>query len=204
MSQKPINLTLDTTTKRMVTDSSNIVRGDTLLMTISVYQSNVELDVTDQTIRLILTKPGGLIIEEEAIGMGNIITIELDEQATMSLGVVRGEIQLSDTKGVTISNKFIYLVDESLGTNVIKKSIDEIRTLVDMRNLIDEVTVNMTNLQTMNSSVTANLASLTTENTEASGNITELTNENANATANIEALTELINSGIGTMDGGTF
>jgi hypothetical protein len=182
--QKPINITLDTITKRTVTNYSNIRRGDTLLMTITMQQNGLELDITNQKIHLILTKADNTVIDIETAGIGKSVTIELDEQATMCLGTVKGEVELSDNIGVSISNQFVYLVDESLGTNVVKKSIDQIKTLLDINNSLYDY------------SAIANTLKSDLENVIEIADTSKNNVDNSNATAetNIAELTELNNT----------
>jgi hypothetical protein len=200
--QKNINLTVDTVTKRTVVDSSNIRKGDTLLLTIKLYASGSKIDTTNQKIVLILKKPDNTIYEKEITGASNIVTATLNEQATIVTGVVEGEVQLIDTDSVTISNKFQYTVDQSLASNIIANSINSIETLANIEELIADYDLNASTMQTENAETVANISSLTTTNNNATtlkseleidietGNIlkTNLETENTKADNNINIL----------------
>lgn len=202
--QKPISIQLDTITKRTVTDYSNIRKGDTLLLSVAFYQNSVILNVAGQAIKLILRKSDGYSIEKTVIGTGSISTIELDEQATLALGIVKGEIHLTDAEGTSISNWFTYEVRESLADDIITKSTDDIETLEAMQKIIikyaelsEAISGTLDPINSLNEIkeyIDNNLPSLKSENDSAEANISNETNANNEATKNIADLIKINNT----------
>ena len=79
--KKPIKISIDTITGRTVENYDNIRKGDTLLMSISMYQNSASLNLTGQTIHVILTKSDGYSVEKIITGLtNNIIPIAFDER----------------------------------------------------------------------------------------------------------------------------
>lgn len=189
--KKPIKVKIDTVTKQTVVNYDNIVKGDTLQMTIIMYQNSDSLSLAGQTIRIILRKSDGYSVEKNnlTVSSGNSITINFDVQATLAPGEVLGEVQLKDANGTSISNKFIYEVDETLGDDIVIKSKDSIETLQDIQELIDDYNGNADALAQQNALATSNISSLNTKNATASSNISALNTQNTNATNNIATLT---------------
>jgi hypothetical protein len=140
--QKPIKIDLDTVTNQTVTNCNNIRKGDTLAITISVYENGRPLDVSTQTIKIILSKPDGTTYEKQVCSQGNIINAELDDQATSAIGRVIGQIEIYDIKGSTITNQFIYTVFGSLASDVMAKSVDSIQTLAQIDELLANCNIN--------------------------------------------------------------
>lgn len=134
---KPITLSIDTKTKNIVESYNDITKGDTLILNITMYQNSVSLDLTGQTIHILLRKPDGYNIENILTGVtGNTFSSEFSEQATLAEGEVEGEIQLIDSNGVSISNKFIFVVGETIADDIMEASASSIQTLIDIEKLL--------------------------------------------------------------------
>lgn len=137
---KPITITVDTLTKQVVENYSDISKGDILSITFKMFQNSVALDLTGQKIHIILDKKDGNSIEKIITGItGNEFTSEFNEQATLSIGEVEGQILLIDsmTKKQNSSNKFVFEVGNSLGSSIITKSANDIQTLIDLEKILD-------------------------------------------------------------------
>lgn len=150
--KKPIRISIDTITKQTVVNYSNIVKGDILQMTISMFQNSASLSLTGQTIRIILRKPDGYSIEKKnlTVASGNTLIVDFDVQATLAFGEVLGEIQLNDADGTSISNKFTYIVDSTLADDIVTKSMDKIETLQQIEGIIDDYNSNLGDLDAAN------------------------------------------------------
>lgn len=134
--KKPILVRLDTITNISETLYSNIVYGETLQFHFKLFENGVALNLTGQTITLIIEKENGHGKEENITGItGNEFTIDLDAQATCIYGDVFGQVILTDTNGTSISNEFSYYVKKGRQDNLIK-STDDVQTLVSLRQLI--------------------------------------------------------------------
>lgn len=134
--RKPILIKLDTVTNLSEALYSNIVYSDTLQIKFSLFENSVGLNLSGQTITLIIKKPNGHGIEKNITGItGNTFTINLDEQATCIYGDVEGELILIDSNGTSISNRFSYYVKKGLQDGLIN-STDDVQTLVSLRQLI--------------------------------------------------------------------
>lgn len=134
--RKPIVVKLDTITNLSETLYSNIVYGDTLQIKFCLFENSVGLNLSGQTITLIIKKPNGHGIERNITGItSNTFTVNLNEQATCIYGDVEGELILTDSNGTSISNRFSYHVKKGLQDDLIK-SIDDVETLVSLRQLI--------------------------------------------------------------------
>lgn len=135
---KPIDLSVDTVTNQIVENYEDISKGDTLIFTINMYQDTAQLDLTGQTIHVILRKSDGKNLENIITGViGNEFITEFPQQATLIEGTVKGEVKLIDSEGASTSNKFTFEVGETLGTDIVEKSADAIQTLKDIDDALD-------------------------------------------------------------------
>lgn len=149
--QKPISISVDTTNDATVAKYDNVRKGETLLMTIKLFQNSASLNLTGQTVYIILRKPDGYSVEKSVSGLtGNILTIAFDEQATLAVGEVIGEVQIIDSSGTNITNWFTFEVKPTLADDIIIESSSEIETLQQIQELIDNYNDNADNLATQN------------------------------------------------------
>lgn len=167
--KKPIKISIDTITKNSTVNYDNIVKGDTLRMTINMYQNSTSLDLTGQIIDIILRKSDGYNYEKRNITVpsGNVLVVDFDIQATLAPGKVVGEIHVKDSNGICISNKFIYEVDSTVADDIVEKSRDKIETLEEIQALIDVYNANADNLAVQNQLAQQHEANLSTLNTNA-------------------------------------
>lgn len=137
--QKTIYIPIDTTIKNIVECNKLIKRGDILTLQLKIFNNGILVDLTGQTIDLILRKADGTNIEKTIKTVVNgTITAKLDVQATNVHGIVSGEIQIYDTNGQISTNTFTFVVDESIADDVLIKSQDDIETLAELKSTIAE------------------------------------------------------------------
>ena len=214
--QKPIKINIDTLTNDTVCNYNNIRKGDTLKFTINMYQNSASLSLSGQSIHVILQKNDGYSVEKIFnIASGNVITAIFDEQATLATGEVQGEVQLIDSDGTCIANRFTFEVETTLADDIVIKSSDSIETLRQIQNLIDNYNSNADNLATQNSLALVNIstigtsiatannskAALDTSKTNADTTKVAINTENLRAESNIVSLQ---NFGSINIDGGSF
>lgn len=173
--QKPISISIDTTNDCSVAKYENIRKGDTLLMTIKLFQGSQSIELTGQTLHIILRKPDGYSVEKTANGItGNNLTVAFDVQATLAIGEVIGEVQILDNGGTSISNWFTFEVKPTLGDDIVIKSTDQIETLGQIIALINSYNANADNLAIQNQLALTNKNDLTILNDTANGLITTI------------------------------
>jgi hypothetical protein len=137
---QPILISIDTTIPQIVENETEISKGDTLKITFRMYQNSVALDLTGQTVHVILRKEDGNNVENIIAGIyGNEFTTEFSQQATLCEGKVIGEIQLitPNENDTCISNKFTFEVGETFADDVLEKSADAIQTLINLNAMLD-------------------------------------------------------------------
>lgn len=208
---KTIYIPAYTTISTSVNCTKLIKCGDTLKLLIKVFDDGgVLADLTGQTIDLILKKSDNTLIEKTITSIEDgTITATMDVQATNVAGVVRGEIQISDSTGQSSTNTFTFIVSQSIANDVLEASINDIQVLTDFKNAVTEysniaitiagtaesvealaniksyIDTNLPNLESKNSEAVINAVNLTAQNTTATTNISELETQNANASANL-------------------
>lgn len=171
--QKPITIDIDTTNDSPFYIDKNINQGDTLAFTIKVSQGSQSLDLTGQTIHIIVKRSTGFSIEmttgtgnPRISANGNTITaiFKDDYLCTDATGEAIGEIILTDSIGGSSTNHFHFEVKQSLASNIIVKMSDKLDTLTEIENLIDTADLNVDGLQEVIDSAIQNKAELTAIN----------------------------------------
>lgn len=152
--QKPISFNIDTTNDSPLYIDKNINQGDTLAFTIKVSQGSQSLNLTGQTVHIIIKRSSGYSVEMVTGNIllntsGNtIIAIFKDNYlCTDATGTTIGEIKLVDSNGESSSNKFFFEVKESLETDIITKSANVLDTFIGIQNLISSAKLNTGDLQ---------------------------------------------------------
>ena len=195
--RKPILIKLDTVTNLSEALYSNIVYSDTLQIKFSLFENSVGLNLSGQTITLIIKKPNGHGIEKNITGItGNTFTINLDEQATCIYGDVEGELILTDSNGTSISNRFSYYVKKGLQDGLIN-STDDVQTLVSLRQLIADAQNTLDKYKDTIFEIagtTDALQALINIREYIDTHLEELTKQNADAVINISKLESSINN----------
>ena len=159
--QKPISVAIDTKNDDARCLYENIRKGDTLLMTIKIFQDSASLNLTGQTMHIVLKKPDGYSVEKIASGVtGNTFQVAFDVQATLAIGDVEGIVEISDSNGTNITNVFSFEVKENPSSNIITQSSNQIETLSQIVALINSYNANADNLATQNTLAIQNIATL--------------------------------------------
>lgn len=186
---KPISFKIDTIIGNTYEIPKNIRKGDTLAMTISMFQDSLSLNLTGQTIHIIIRKPDGYSVDmrsETAMGYltvsnNQIVAIFKDKYiATSAAGIATGEIHLIDTNGEDITNWFVFEVGESLADDIVIKSEDKIDTLLEIENTIANYNLNADILAEQNNLAIQNKAELQALNTNANSLAVRLENDIVN------------------------
>lgn len=206
---KNLYIPIDTTLNNLVECEELIKRGDTLVLTIKVFNNGVLANLAGQSVDLILQKSDGTKIEK-TIDVSNIsngvVTIQPIQQSTLASGIVQGELQIYSNNTLTSTNTFTYEVSTSLADNVLEISQNDIQVLADLKTLIatSEVTIAEyeNSVLAIGNSVSAidalaniklyidnNLPALESANAQAVVNIANETNANNLASQNIANLT---------------
>lgn len=159
--QKPIRVSIDTINNNSVCLYENIRKGDTLLMTVNIFQGSASLDLTGQTMHIVLQKPDGYAVEKIIKNVtGNNFQVAFDLQATLAVGDVKGIIEISDSNGTNITNEFVFEVKENPSSSVIINSQNQIETLQQVINLINSYNANAEYLAEQNTLAVQNKADL--------------------------------------------
>ncbi|MFT8351293.1 BppU family phage baseplate upper protein [Clostridium saccharoperbutylacetonicum] len=171
--QKPIALSIDTVNNSSVISYDNIRKGDTLQMTIKIFQNSGNLDLTGQKMHVVLNKPDGYSVEKIIQSVtGNQFIVNFDLQATLAVGYVVGIIEISNSNGTNITNDFTFEVKENPASNIIIQSSNQIETLQQIEALIATYNANADNLAVQNQLAIQNKADLTNLNSTA-GNLAD-------------------------------
>ena len=172
--QKPISFNIDTTNDSPLYIDKNINQGDTLAFTIKVSQGSQSLNLTGQTVHIIIKRASGYSVEMVTGNIllntsGNtIVAIFKDNYlCTDAIGTTIGEIKLVDANGESSSNKFFFEVKESLEKDIITKSANVLDTFIGIKNLTDSYNVNANNLAIQNQLAIQNKKDLADLNTNA-------------------------------------
>lgn len=154
---KPISLSIDTITEDTKILYKNITQGDTLKFTISVYQNSASLDLTGQTVHVIVKRSSGYSVE---IITGNplltvtgneIVAIFKDEYLCTDVkGNTNGQVILIDSNGESSTNYFNFEVEESLATDIVEKSADKLDSLIAIEETIADYNSNASYLDEQN------------------------------------------------------
>jgi archaellin len=142
--QKPISVSIDTLNDDTVYISDTIKQCDDLHFTISMFQGSQSLNLTGQTIRVIVRRSNQ---KDTEITTGNnllsfsnnIISVIFTKEylVTDSIGDAKLEVVVSDTNGSSSSNRCIFTVSESLAGNLIVELDSKIDTLTEIDNFIN-------------------------------------------------------------------
>lgn len=201
--KKTLYLPIDTTFNFVLETPYNIKIGDILSFRIALFDRGVAVDLEGQTVQLTLKKPDGKYIERNYSSLtGNELYInDLDVQATIVAGEVKGEITVFDENGESISNTFTYIVKNSISDDAVRESEDDVKTLQQLRQLILKYEVEMQAIGTTVDSIDAfasikayidtNLEELKSNNANAASIISNLQDQNIQAVKNIEALSKI-------------
>lgn len=163
--KKPIKVSIDTTNSDGECLYENIRKGETLSMTIKIFQGSASLDLTGQKMHIVLQKPDGYSVEKIIQNVvGNQFVVDFDLQATLAVGDVEGIIEISDSAGTNITNIFSFEVKANPSDNIVIKSADQIETLQQIIGLIDSYNENADNLAIQNELALAHETTLTTLN----------------------------------------
>lgn len=200
--QKPIRLDIDTTNDSKVYIDKNITQGDTLIFTINLFQGSQNLNLTGQTIHIIIKRSTGFDIEMTTTNpnlsfSGNTITAVFKEEylCTDALGDTKGQIVLIDSNGESSTNQFIFEVKENLGTDVVAKSADKLDTLIGINEIIAEYNGNADNLAIQNALALQHEADLTQLNSDGTILANRLETDITNGTSTAERLETDITTG---------
>ena len=148
---KPIKISIDTLNDSTVANYNNIRKGDTLSMTINIFQNSASLNLSGQTMHIVLQKPDGYTVEKVVNSVtGSSFVVNFDVQATLGIGDVEGIVEISDTNGTNITNTFTFEVKPNPSDNIVIKSSNEIETLQQIIGLIAEYNGNADNLAIQN------------------------------------------------------
>lgn len=219
--QKFINFSVDTTFDDTKIIENAIFKGDTLTLTIKIYNKGALADLTNQIVDLVLLKADGNPVEgvQKTISNG-VITAALTQQATLCEGIVRGTLLITENATSHIStNEFTYLVLPSIADAVLEASKKEINTLQELLLIIANNTSTINEYETLVAQVgtttqsiqalidiknyiDTNLPALESENAEAVTNISNLKAENDKAptlTANLKTQNDNAASNISTL-----
>lgn len=204
--QKNVYIPIDIQIKNIVECTQLVKRGDTLTLTIKVFNNAILADLTSQSVDLILKKSDGKLIEKTITSVSNgVITATLDAQATNVAGIIQGEVQIYTSDTLSSTNTFTFNVDSSLADDVLEASQDDIEVLADLKNTItagnaaiDKYKENVEAIASSADAVEAladiklyidtNLADLQQANAKATTNITNETTQNTQAIKNISDL----------------
>lgn len=193
--QKPIKTDIDTTNQDKKLIFNNVIQGDTLKLTINVYQGSASLDLTGQNIHIIVKRSSGTSVEMVTgntflSSSGNtIIAIFKDEYCiTDTIGDTTGEIVLIDANGESSTNHFIFTVEESLSNNIIPKMSDKLDTLLGIEETIANYNQNAGYLSEQNALAIQNKAELTALNSTSDTLADRLETDITNGTSAAERL----------------
>ncbi|CUU45566.1 emp24/gp25L/p24 family protein [Clostridium beijerinckii] len=194
--QKPIKLSIDTTNANGECLYENIRKGDTLAMTIKIFQGSASLDLTGQKMHIVLQKPDGYSVEKIVQSVtGNQFVVNFDVQATLGIGDVEGIVEISDSNGTNITNTFTFEVKPNPSTNIVVKSSDQIETLQQIQKLIDNYNDNADNLALQNQLALQHENTLTNLNNTSGTLASRLETDIATGTSVAERLEDDITTG---------
>lgn len=187
--QKPIKIDIDTTNDSPHYVEKNIIQGDTLVFTIKVSQGSQTLDLSNQTIHVIIKRSSGYSIQmktgnERLSVNGNVITAVFkdDYLCTDAAGDTVGEIKLIDSNGENSTNHFYFEVKKSLESDLIVKLSDKLDTLIEIQNLISSANLNTGDLQGIINAAIQHEGILSNINTNAGNLAARVENDIANGT----------------------
>ena len=152
--QKPIPISIDTTNDSPYYIDKNINQGDTLAFTIKVSQGSQSLNLTGQTVRIIIKRSSGYSVEMKTgnsllnVSNNTITAVFKDDYlCTDAAGNATGEIILIDSSGESSTNHFYFEVKKSLASDLIVKLSDKLDTLIEIQNLISSANLSTGDLQ---------------------------------------------------------
>lgn len=187
---KPISFALDTINSTINLLDYNIRQGEDLFFTIKLFQKGTSLNLTGQTVRVIVRRPNGNDTEiktgdSRLTVSGNVITalFSQDYLVTDAIGDCKLEIYASDNNGGSISNRCVFTVEESLANDLVIKLDDKIDTLQEIDTFINNFNTTKDELEALNNDAKQTINNLENENDKADTNIQRLETDIANGTA---------------------
>jgi len=188
MAVKPLSLSIDTINNDTVLKYENVRKGDTLKFNISIFEDSQSKNLAGESMHIVLAKPDGYAVEKIINSItGNNFDVEFDVQATLSVGDIEGIIEIISTnsQGVVtsdITNIFTFEVKPNPSSNIVIKSADQIETLQQIVNLINNYNANADNLAIQNTLAIQNKADLTALNNTSDELVDRLETDAANGT----------------------
>lgn len=187
--QKPIPISIDTTNDSPFYIDKNINQGDTLAFTIKVSQGSQSLNLTGQTVRIIIKRSSGYSVEIKTgnsllnVSNNTITAVFKDDYlCTDAAGDATGEVILIDSSGESSTNHFHFEVKKSLASDLIVKLSDKLDTLIEIQNLISSANLNTGDLQAIIDAAIQHEGILTGINNNSSSLAVRLETDIANGT----------------------
>jgi len=155
MAVKQISFSIDTTNQDTKILPYNIMQGDDLQCTINLYQGSASLNLSGQTINVLVRRANK---NDTEIATGNsllsisedtlTVTFKDNYMVTDAAGDCKLEIVITDSSGGSTTNTCIFTVNESLQSNLIVKLDDQIDTLSKINNFINDFNNSKDELET--------------------------------------------------------
>lgn len=197
--KKTLLIPIDTTINNPVIVDKLIKIGDTLNLTIKIYENGVSKDLSGETLDITLKKSDGRIVETGFItSIGNVINVDLGIQASNVPGDVTGEVVIGDSEGNQLTtNSFTFTVSNAVADVIIPTSADDIQTLIDLVNTISNANITLENYKQKIDLIAGTddtLEALINIKSYIDNNLEELESKNATATVNNNNLQESISA----------
>ena len=203
--KKTILIPIDTTINNPVIVDKLIKIGDTLSLTIKIYENGVSKDLSNETVDITLKKSDGKIIETGAVTtLNNVLNVNLGVQASNVSGEVTGEIAIGNSNNEQLTtNSFTFTVSNAVAEVIIPTSVDDIQTLIDLVNTISNANLTLENYRQKIDLIAGTddtLEALINIKAYIDNNLEELESKNAVATVNNNNLQESISTANDTKD----
>lgn len=193
---RELNLNIDIDNRKVTNYNGLVKQGDLVSLTINVLSVKEEVNLNEQIVKIFLKKEDGTKVEQSVTVNKNIVTCELDLQATTIVGKVTGELLITKDDSQVTSSTFTFEVEGAISQEVLEESKDSIETfnkvistLNEANTLIEQYKDSMQPIAGTTESVTA----LNNIKTYIDTNLSVLQNSNTKAEENIEALREFEN-----------
>ena len=135
--RKPVYIPIELSFNNPYECNLNIKKGDTLDVTFKIFDKSILKDLTGQTITLVLRKSNGGIVEKvitsSSVGTASVY---LDDISTNCVGLVGGELTISDVNGQATTNTFTFNVRDAYATDIVNLSKDDITTLNQLQQAV--------------------------------------------------------------------
>lgn len=203
--KKTILIPIDTTINNPVIVDKLIKIGDTLSLTIKIYENGVSKDLSNETVDITLKKSDGKIIETGAVTtLNNVLNVNLGVQASNVSGEVTGEIAIGNSNNEQLTtNSFTFTVSNAVAEVIVPTSADDIQTLIDLVNTISNANLTLENYRQKIDLIAGTddtLEALINIKAYIDNNLEELESKNAVATVNNNNLQESISTANDTKD----